>query len=134
MSVTDQDKAKSFLEFEYAEIKDISKQFLTVVAAVLALSVTFAEKIADFENASSCFRMLIVSAWVLNLFSFVLGGVAIFFVYNAGACAKNTLLYNQEKYPFRSLSNKAHGCLFIAGVLFVVALLLLVVSGITRVY
>ena len=43
-NVSEADKAKAFIEFEYTEVKDLSKQFLTVVTAVFALSVSFPEK------------------------------------------------------------------------------------------
>ncbi|MEI7994691.1 MAG: hypothetical protein WCH01_07290 [Methylococcaceae bacterium] len=138
VEVTEKEKAVAFLEFQYTEIKDLSKQFLTVVAAVLALSVTFAEKIVDFTDASLTSRLLLMGAWGLCLFSFVLGGVAIYFIYNIGALAKDTVLnHNVPGYkvpPYWRLTKKyVYLCLNVAGILFVIALFLLVTSGIIRV-
>ena len=129
--VSESAKAKSFLEFEYAEIKDLSKQFLTVVAGVLALSVTFSEKIVSFTQAGFKTRLLMMSCWVLCLGAFLLGGCAIFLIYNAGAAAKRTILY-QRFHPYRLMAALSYWCLDLAGAAFVLALVLLVLAAFLR--
>jgi hypothetical protein len=129
--VSESAKAKAFLEFEYAEIKDLSKQFLTVVAGVLALSVTFSEKIVNFTQAGFKTRLLMMSCWVLCLGAFLLGGCAIFLIYNAGGAAKRTILY-QRFHPYRLMAALSYWCLDVAGAAFVLALVLLVLAAFLR--
>lgn len=74
------ERAKGFLAFQYAEVKDLTKQFLTVVAAVLAVTITFSEKIVNFANAASTPRALLMFAWGACIAAFLLGGCAIFFI------------------------------------------------------
>ena len=132
VQVSDADKAKAFLEFQYPEIKDLTKQFLTVVAGVLALSVTFSDRVINFAQAGTTSRALMVATWVLCLLAFMLGGCTIFLVYNAGVAAKYTVLY-KSRHEYRKITWYAYVCLDIGGGLFVLALLLLVASGILRV-
>jgi hypothetical protein len=42
---------QDFLKYDYAETKDLSKSFLTLVAAILVFSLTFSEKIVDFSTS-----------------------------------------------------------------------------------
>ena len=130
--VSETAKAKSFLKFQYVEIKDLSKQFLTVVAAVLALSVTFSEKIVNFTQAGTASRVLMMACWGLCLFAFVLGGCAIFILYNVGVRAKDTVLY-KTLHPYRLWLWRSYLCLDAAGIAFVLALILLVVAGFLRI-
>ena len=135
--VSEADEARSFLEFQYIEVKDLTKQFLTVVAAVLAVSVTFSEKIINFAQGKSIGRALMMSTWGLCLAALVLGGLAIFLIFNAGVLAKNTLLYGTPhkylKLTVHQLTEYSYKCLNVAGVSFVVALGLLVLAGLLRI-
>jgi hypothetical protein len=80
--------AKSLLEYQYVEIKDLAKQFLVVIAGVLTLSVAFSEKIVVFDKAPLSIRLLMTAIWVACFVAFMLGGAAIFLIYNAGIIAK----------------------------------------------
>src|SRR5687767_2944902 len=51
--------AQLFLKYDYPETKDLCKQFLTLVVAVLVFSLTFSEKIADFPRASNTTKALL---------------------------------------------------------------------------
>ena len=138
-TVSESAQAKAFLEFQYVEVKDLSKQFLTVVVAVLALSVTFSEKVVNFSGGRTLTRGLMILTWALCLASFVLGGLALYLLYNAGILAKLTVLsgeparYNWKNLDRAQLISGCYTCLNIAGVSFVLALLLLVVSGLLRI-
>src|ERR1035437_3517679 len=57
------EQATDFLKYAFAETKDLSKHFLTVVTAVLVFSLTFSEKIANFSGARPVVRWSIVAAW-----------------------------------------------------------------------
>jgi hypothetical protein len=130
--VTVADEAKAFLEFEYAETKDLTKQFLTVVAAVLAVSVTFSEKIVDFSHANPLPRKLMMITWGLCLLAFIAGGLAIFFIYNAGALAKAAVLHQTER-PYKGMKMVAYWCLNLGGFLFVLGLGLMAWCGALRI-
>jgi hypothetical protein len=57
---------------------------LTVVAAVLAFFVTFSGKIVDFANADTRARWLMIAVWGGSLAAFIVGGCAIWLIFNAG--------------------------------------------------
>jgi hypothetical protein len=80
--------AKSFLEYQYVEIKDLAKQFLVVIAGVLTLSVAFSEKIVILDKAPLLIRLLMTAIWVACFAASILAGAAIFLIYNAGIAAK----------------------------------------------
>ncbi len=132
-SVSVTDEARAFLEFHYVEIKDLTKQFLTVVAAVLALSVTFSEKIVNFSQAGMAQRFLMILTWGLCLLAVILGGCAIYFIFNAGIAAKATVLYGELK-PYRTRTRLSYLCLYAAGISFVIALFLLVLIVLLRMF
>lgn len=91
--VSIEDAAKAFLEFQYAEAKDLTKHFLTVVATVLTVSVTFSEKIISDKQVAS---LTILVAWVLFIIAFIVAGAALYLLFNAGAAAKRTILTRQK--------------------------------------
>ncbi|HKY88009.1 MAG TPA: hypothetical protein VJL90_14715 [Pseudorhodoplanes sp.] len=131
--VSEAEKAKAFLEFQYPEVKDLTKQFLTVVAGVLALSVTFSEKIVIFGTASLWVRGFMFATWGLCLLAFVLGGCAIYLIYNAGVAAKYTALHNRL-WPYQWRTWLAYQFLNVAGCAFVLALCLMVATGISKLF
>ncbi|MCD9185575.1 MAG: hypothetical protein LUM44_04025 [Pyrinomonadaceae bacterium] len=125
--------AKAFVEFQYAEIKDFSKQFLTVVAGVLAVTVTFSEKIVNFATASSVQRFLLMAVWCGCIIAFTLGGLAIVTIYDAGVVAKETELDGKMRtYP--ELRLRSHRLLIAGGITFVLSLALLVVTGLIKAF
>ena len=124
--------AKAFLEFEYREVKDLAKHFLTVVIGVLAVTVTFADRILDVAEASTFQKVLIAMAWGLGLLAFVLGGGAIWAIYDAGVYARNTTLAPGATFPYAHLRNWSYGFLACGGLLFAISLALLVVGGVVR--
>jgi hypothetical protein len=130
-SVSETDEAKAFLEFEYVEVKDLTKHFLTVVAGVLAVTVTFAKDIISFTDASAFQKALMMMTWGCGLVAFFLGGFAICWIYSAGIGAKHTALYG-ILHPYRRRTSLAYICIDVGGMLFVIALALLVVGGAVR--
>jgi hypothetical protein len=71
----DNELAQLFLKYDYTETKDLSKQFLTLVVAVLVFSLTFSEKIVEFRHASTITRTWLVSAWTAFILSIILCGL-----------------------------------------------------------
>jgi len=45
--------SEEIIQFRYQEIKDISKQFLTLIAGALVVTVSFADKILPLDQALS---------------------------------------------------------------------------------
>lgn len=125
--------AKAFLSFYYVEVKDFSKQFLTVVAAVLAVTVTFSEKIVNFATASTLQKVLLMSVWGGCVIAFILGGAAILFIYDAGVLAKGTET-NGTMHNYHKLLRRSYNCLLLGGGIFVLSLMLLVVTGLMKAF
>src|SRR4051812_3975343 len=59
-----EEKAKTFLDRDYAEAKDASKAFLTLLVAVFVASLTFSDKIVDLQRSGWWSRGLMVTCWV----------------------------------------------------------------------
>lgn len=117
-------EAKLFIEFDYAETKDLAKAFITVVSGVLVFSLSFAEKIVRFENAVAATKATLVGSWVLFFLAIVLGGVGIMLIALAGSFAAYGGDYFWMEY-------RAHACLIGGGCLFVLGLASLSISAIS---
>lgn len=111
---------EKFLKFVYPEVKDLSKHFLTVVSAVFVLSVTFSEKIVVFSTARQAEKGLIALAWLLWIVAIITCGAAIFLNF---VTATDALRGRMEKLT--SSVRFCYLCLDIAGLAFVIGLLLL---------
>jgi hypothetical protein len=77
---------KDFLNFNYAEAKDLAKSFLTLIAAILVFSITFSEKVVVFQTAGVIRRILLIISWSFFVLAIIGCGVAIVAYFN-------TLLY-----------------------------------------
>jgi hypothetical protein len=117
-----------FLKYDYAETKDLSKQFLTLVVAVLVFSLTFSEKIVEFRHASTTTRTWLVGAWTAFILSIVLCGLGLVFISFAGSDAA----YFGSQY--QRLAVRAYWLIFFAGCAFVAGLTALVITAIVTVY
>jgi hypothetical protein len=111
-----------FLKYDYAETKDLSKSFLTLVAAILVFSLTFSDKIVDFPHAGQISRASLVTSWSLLMFSIILCGVALCFISIAGGSA----VYGGD---YLSVAVWAWLCLLGAGSLFAIGLVALIVAA-----
>lgn len=52
-----------FIQFKYVEIRDLLKHFLTLISASLVFSLTFSEKIIDFQKASLNQKLTLYISW-----------------------------------------------------------------------
>jgi hypothetical protein len=111
-----------FLKYDYAETKDLSKSFLTLVAAILVFSLTFSEKIVDFPRARPAARYCLLASWCLFIASITLCGLAICYISLAGGNA----VYGGS---FFELAQIAYLLLLLAGTFFTVGLILLIISA-----
>ena len=116
-----------FLQYDYAETKDLAKSFLTLTAAILVFSLTLTEKFIDFPKAPRATKAIVLVAWASFFCSITLCGLAICFI---------TLAAGQAVYggPFFATAQGAYFLLLWAGSLFVAGLFALIVATSISVY
>jgi hypothetical protein len=120
-----EDSAKRFLTYDYAESKDASKAFLTLLTALFVASITFSEKIVDVQKSSWWSLGLMVSCWVLLLVALACCGAALaLMMIAAGYAAYNPHL------SYWGLESKAVYLYIGAGLAFGGSLVALLVAGI----
>jgi hypothetical protein len=122
---TDMTDAELFLKYNYPETKDMCLHFLTLVTAVLAFSLSFAEKVANFPNAGSTGRRVVIIGWCAYLLSIIACGLGLVLNSLAGGDA----VYQQVNY--RNLGAWAYLFIIIGGFFFIMGLFLSIVSAIT---
>lgn len=119
------EQAKRFLAADYAEAKDLGKAFLTLLIAVFVGSITFSEKIVDFQRSGWWPRGLMITCWSAVLLAIVACGLGLaFFVTAAGmATYEPQLMYQQ-------LEIQAVKAFIVAGAAFGCGLVALLAAGI----
>jgi hypothetical protein len=120
-----------FLRFHYAEVKDLTKHFLTLIAGSLVLSVSFADKILPLDTASIGQKGLLGACWLALLLSLVLAGFGLFTNYLAGEQAHGGIIYSYG-VDFRVLVRRSYRLLDLSAVVFALGLFLLAATGVTR--
>lgn len=68
------EEADKFVKYDFAESKDLSKAFLTILVAVFVGSITFSEKIAGIASAGRWTKILMITCWVALLAAIVCCG------------------------------------------------------------
>jgi hypothetical protein len=116
-----------FVEFQYAEMKDLTKQFLTVVTGTLVLTVSLADKILPIGSASGTQKVLLGSCWGLLLVAFILAGAGLAGIFFAAVAAREGAIYG---YPvnYKRIFLPSFIAIDLAGVLFAASLVLLAVT------
>jgi hypothetical protein len=66
--------ARIFIEKDYAEAKDLSMAFLTLLTAFLVGSITFSEKIVDVHRTNWAPKAAMITCWCLILVAIVACG------------------------------------------------------------
>src|SRR5690242_8546743 len=112
-----------FLRIQYGETKDICKQFLTLVVAVLVFSVTFSEKVVGFPNASIPAKLCLAFAWTSMLISIVSCGIGLKHLAEAAGDAYI------EGTHYRIIAARAYPRIIFAGGSFVAGLILLIIAA-----
>jgi hypothetical protein len=118
--------AERFLKYDFAEAKDLCKQFLTLIAGILVFSVTFGDKIVDVAHASLPSKFLLLASWGLFLIAIVLTGAGLWLIFYAGLIATHT---PENRSKRLSLKHASFYMLTAAGVSFVLGLLSLIASA-----
>ena len=126
------EEAKIFLAFQYPEVKDLCKQFLTLISGILVFSIAFSEKIIDFQRARLFQRLSLLVSWALLMISFVACGSGLYFIFIAAESANGSIIYNYG-HDFKYFTRISYTLLDFAGVSFVAALLTLVFTALPNV-
>jgi hypothetical protein len=121
-------EARVFLEFQYPEVKDLLKHFLTLIAAALVFSVTFSEKIVNFQNARLSQHVIVIIAWFLLILALGSCGIGLYTLYLAAEGAIASEVYKRPM-NFHVLVRRSYVFQDLSGVLFGLGLCLLVASA-----
>jgi hypothetical protein len=120
-----EERAKTFLDRDYAEAKDASKAFLTLLVAVFVASLTFSEKIVDLQRSGWWSRGLMIACWVLLLVAIASCGAALALMMLAAGYAAYT-----PQLSYWSLESKAVYLYMTAGLVFGGSLVALLIAGV----
>lgn len=113
-----------FLKYFYQETKDLCLHFLTLITAVLVLSVSFAEKVFHFQHATGVRRIVVILAWCFLVLAIILCGAGL--VYNALAGGNAA----EKGNKYMALANVAYWLIILSGVSFVVGLIHIILAAI----
>jgi hypothetical protein len=119
------ESAETFIKYDYAEAKDASKAFLTLMVTVFVASVAFSEKIVGIGAAGWVPRSLMILCWVLILFAIVSCGAAFAFMTVALSQAAHAPARDYWRFE-----NYAGWLFIIAGISFSCGLASMLVTGI----
>jgi hypothetical protein len=117
--------AELFLKYNYPETKDMCLHFLTQVTAVLAFSIRFAEKVANFPNVSRGGRQLVIVGRCSYLLSITFCGLDL----ATNSLAGGDAVYREEH--FQTWGEWAYLFIIVASVFFVLGLILSIISAVT---
>jgi hypothetical protein len=120
-----EERAKMFLDRDYAEAKDASKAFLTLLIAVFVASLTFSEKIVDVQRSGWWSRGLMITCWVLLLVAIASCGAGLALMMTAAGYAAYT-----PQLSYWSLEGKAVYLYIVSGLAFGGSLVALLIAGI----
>ena len=116
--------AELFMKYDYAETKDLCKDFLTLVTGILVFSLTFSEKIVDFRRSAKAAKFLLFSSWTLFIASIICCGIGLTYLALAGGQA----VHGSGNY-YLQLASKCYACVVGSGLCFITGLISLVLAG-----
>jgi hypothetical protein len=127
---------RTFIEFYYPELKSLALTFISLVSSVLAFSVVFAEKIVVVSGGLTRRHIPIVSAWMCLVLSLIFCGFGLWRLFGAAQIARGWNLPSFQNYDrlasFNATYDSLYSALNYAGLLFVLGLLLITLSGVIR--
>jgi len=118
---------EKFLKYDYAEAKDLCKQFLTLISGVIVLALTFADKVIDFGNATLAAKRLLFASWSCLFLSLIGCGTSLAYI----ALAAGRIVYH-ERTDYYRVSLNTLAALVVSGGLFVAGLILLAMTTAQR--
>lgn len=119
-----------FVEFQYAEMKDLTKHFLTLIAGTLVLTLTLADKVLG-SSAGEQAKGFISWSWAALIAAFIFAGVGLAGIFFAALAAREDAPFGIP-VNYRKIARPSYLLIDFAGVLYVVALCLLVAVGVLR--
>ena len=124
-----------FIDLGYDEIKTISIRFLTLLTAILVFSITFSEKVVNFDTAKARTKWVLISGWICLVSAITFDGIGIALNVYALASALYDQSINEAVGNFKSISYleftvRALVSMILGGIFFVFGLVLIVYSGI----
>lgn len=123
--------AELFLEFQYPEIKDLLKHFLTLISGSLVFSVVFSDRIVGVQDAGRAQVGLAFAGWFFLLVALGLCGLGIYTLYLTAERALVSVAREQAT-DFQSSARLSYRFQDLAALTFGLGLLLLVVAGAAR--
>ena len=109
----------------FPHLLDLGKFFLTILVGVFVASLTFSEKIVNFQSTSVWAKSLLILCWLFLLLSIVCDGVGIVFL--TTWYANESVEHNQQNM---SVFQSAFYCFGFAGINFGLALTSMLTSGV----
>lgn len=129
--------AEKFIKYGYPEIKTLSIQFLTLLTAILIFSLTFSEKIVNYNQSKKSIRIILVAGWTLLIMAIISDGIGLAFNAFALPTALADLNYYEKNlsasvdfYEPAFFSLKS---ILISGVFFIGGLICIVSSGVASI-
>lgn len=123
----ERERAATFLGFNYPELKDLGKHFLTISSATAVFVVTFIDKIVSKANRAASMNVLIVMCMCALLVSIISAGTGLFVNYVAGAGASGGIIWGVGK-DYRRVTMVTYVLYLLAGVGLFTAYILLVAT------
>jgi hypothetical protein len=124
-----------FITFNYPELKDLGKHFLTISSATAVFLVTFVEKIVQTPSstaASSPLTDTLVKVTLIALLtSIITAGTGLFTNYVAGAGASGAIILGVGK-DFRAVTRVTYVLYLIAGTCLMAAYVTLATIGLLK--
>ena len=122
---------KRFVKFQYAEMKDLAKHFLTLIAGTLVLAVSFLDKLAPLNGSTPAQKAILATCLGMLFVSFVVAGAGLAGMFLAAVAAREGIVFDR-KWDYRRLSRPSYLAIDLGGILFVAALALLAILGAVR--
>ena len=116
-----------FVDFQYQEMKDLTKHFLTLIAGTLVLTLTVAEKLVG-DHPTNLAKQLLGFSWSALVLAFILAGIGLAGVFFAALAAREGKVFGFAT-SYQKVARGSYLAIDFAGILYVVALLLLVAVG-----
>ena len=116
------DEAKNFMTYDYAELKDLCKQFLTLVSGILVFSITFADNAAKNSTAS---KWPLLFAWIAFILAIILCGIGL----GQMALAGGQAVSGAARSIYRQMEYRAVKLTLAAGFSFILGLIALLIAG-----
>lgn len=134
MTTKPKSPSEVFIAFNYPELKDLGKHFLTISSATAAFLVTFVEKFAPTAGSatnSPLTSMLIKSTLVALLASIITAGTGLFTNYIAGSGASGAIILGVGR-NFKKFTRITYALYVIAGTSLIAAYITLATIGLLR--